>query len=62
MQRYAKAIVALIGAVATWAATYFPDNTDVQQWLGLAAALVTVLLTYAVPNSGPPLSYDDPGD
>lgn len=51
MQRYAKAVVALVGAVTTWAATYFPDNDDVQTWLGLAAALVTVLLTYPVPNS-----------
>lgn len=52
MQKYAKAIVALLGAVATWAATYFPDNHDVQTWLGLAGALVTVVLTYAVPNAG----------
>lgn len=48
--RYSKTLVAIVGAVATWAATYFPNDPTVQRWVGLAVALSTVLSVYAVPN------------
>lgn len=60
MTRYAKAITAIVGAVSTWAATYYPDDLDVQKWLGLATALATVIGVFAIPNSPPPGEPADP--
>lgn len=48
--KYSKMIVALVGAVCTWAVTYFPHNHTVQVAVGLATALVTVATVYLVPN------------
>jgi hypothetical protein len=50
LARYSKTLVAIVGAVATWAATYFPNDPNVQRWVGLAVALCTVLTVYTVPN------------
>jgi hypothetical protein len=51
--RYAKFYVAVVGAVAAWAATYFPNDPTVQKWVGLAVAVATALSVYAVPNQPP---------
>lgn len=53
MTRYAKTITAIVGAVAAWAATYFPDDPSVQKWVGLAVALATAVSVFAVPNTPP---------
>ena len=60
MTRYSKALTAIVGAVSTWAATYYPDDPDVQKWLGLALALVTVLGVFSVPNTPPAGQPADP--
>lgn len=60
MTRYAKALTALVGAVSTWAATYYPDDPDVQKWLGLAIAVVTIFSVYVVPNDAPAGQPADP--
>lgn len=49
LQRYAKAIAALVGAVATWLAAWLP-NDGVARWLGGVVALLTTLSVYAIPN------------
>lgn len=59
ISRYAKFAVAVVGAIATWAATYYPADADVQQWVGLALALATAISVYAVPNTSPG-PYADP--
>ena len=53
MSRYSKALVAVVGAIATWASTYYPDSPSVQKWVGLALAIVTVASVYLVPNEPP---------
>lgn len=53
LSRYAKFIVAIVGAVGTWAATYYPNDPDVAKWVGLALALATCISVYAVPNQPP---------
>ena len=52
--RYAKALVALIGAVATWGITAADDGvyTQVELWGALLAA-VTAIGVYAYPNERP---------
>jgi len=40
------AVVALLGALGTWAVTYFPDNQNVQEWVGIILGLVTALATW----------------
>lgn len=51
MQKYAKAITALIGALATWGITAAEDSTytQVELWGGLLA-IVTALGVFVVPN------------
>ncbi|WIA98023.1 hypothetical protein [Curtobacterium sp. MCBA15_004] len=51
VQRYAKAITALVGAVLTAGVVVLPD--DVQLWVGLGMAVLTTVGTYAVPNRPP---------
>lgn len=46
MPAYAKAIAAAIGAGITAAISYYPHAS----WIPIAAALCTVLATYAMPN------------
>lgn len=62
MSRYAKAIVALLGAVATWGITAAEDNaySQVELWGALLAA-VTALGVYAWPNQPPSGRQADPG-
>ena len=53
MNRYVKAIVAVIGAVVTSALTIWGPDTSVGQVLVVASALVTALSVYAFPNEQP---------
>ena len=54
MTRYAKALIALLGAVATWGLTAAEDDryTQVELWGALLAG-VTALGVYAWPNKPP---------
>lgn len=38
-------LVTLIGSLATWAVTKFPDSTSVQEWGGLILAVLTIVTT-----------------
>lgn len=61
MSRYAKALVALLGALSTWGITAAEDGaySQVELWGALLAA-VTALGVYAWPNR-PPDGVADPG-
>ena len=61
MQRYSKAIIALLGALATWGLTAAEDNvyTQVELW-GALAAVVTAVGVYAWPNDAPTGQPADP--
>ena len=48
---YAKAVVAILGAVLTAVLTQFPESETVQQWGPIVAALLTTLGVYLVPNT-----------
>jgi peptidoglycan/LPS O-acetylase OafA/YrhL len=48
--QYAKALVAIAGAAITAALGIIPANTTTWQLLTIAAALVTALGVYLVPN------------
>ncbi len=50
LARYRKSLLAIVGALATWALSTFPDNLDVQRYGGLAVAVVTALSVYVVAN------------
>lgn len=52
MTRYAKSIVALLGAVATWGVTAGEDSTytQVELW-GALLALTTAAAVFFVPNA-----------
>lgn len=66
LQQYAKAIVALVGAVLTAGAFTLPD--EVQPWVGLGMAILTAIATYGVKNGAdttvgkdePPADVDEP--
>lgn len=60
MSRYAKFIVALVGSIAGWAATYFPSDPKVQMWVGLAVAASTAVGVWATPNQPPAGEVADP--
>lgn len=60
MSRYAKFIVAIVGSIAGWAATYFPDDPGVQMWVGLAVAVSTAVGVWATPNQPPAGEDADP--
>lgn len=60
LARYRKAIVSLVGAVATWAMTYFPDDGDIQKIGGFVLAMLTVFSVYQIPNDTPLDSLPDP--
>lgn len=53
MNRYAKTIAAVLGAISTWGITASPDGITGNEWFGLLGALAAVLAVYAVPNSSP---------
>jgi hypothetical protein len=60
VKRYSKALVAFLGAAATWAATTLDDDRVTNgEWAGLVAALLGVFAVYQVRNSPDPV---DPGD
>lgn len=61
MTRYAKAIVALILALATWGITAAEDGTytQVELW-GALLALATAAGVYFVPNRPPVGEHSDP--
>lgn len=50
IQKYAKAIVALVGSVLTAGVFVLPD--EVQPWVGLGLAVLTTVATYQVKNKG----------
>jgi hypothetical protein len=61
VKRYSKAIVAFLGAAATWAATTLDDDRVTNgEWAGLVAALLGVFAVYQVRNSPEPA--DDAGE
>jgi hypothetical protein len=60
VSRYAKFIVALVGSIAGWAATYFPSDPKVQMWVGLAVAASTAIGVWATPNQPPAGEAADP--
>lgn len=62
MTRYSKAIVALLGALATWGLTAAEDNiyTQVEVWGGVLA-LATAAGVYLWPNTPPSGRPADPG-
>lgn len=60
ISRYLKAVVAIVGSVATWATSYYPNDPNVAKWVGLALALVTAFSVYAVPNTPPAGEPADP--
>jgi hypothetical protein len=49
--KYAKAIVAVIGAVLTTVLVQFPDNADVQTWGPIVSSLLTAIAVYVTPNT-----------
>lgn len=50
MGRYAKFIVAVLGAIVTTALTIWTHG-DVENWLVLASAALTAITVYGVPNT-----------
>lgn len=50
MNRYIKAIVAVIGGAVTSALTIWGPDTTVGQVLVVASAMITALSVYAFPN------------
>ena len=62
MQRYLKAIVAIAGAVLTTVLAQFPDSSVVQQWGPIAAAFLTAVSVYFVPNAANPGADSDRDD
>jgi hypothetical protein len=51
MGRYAKAIVAVLGAVLTTAQTAVPMSQTAHGWVTVALAGVTAAAVYVVPNA-----------
>lgn len=60
IQKYAKTIVALLGALLTAGSTFIP--ADWQPYLSFALAIVTAVATYQVPNKGNPADVLVQGD
>jgi len=49
MNRYFKAIAAILGAVGTWGITAADDGITTGEYFGLLFALGTALAVYSVP-------------
>lgn len=49
VQSVAKFLVALIGTLVTAGTTFIPEEYG--PWLGFAAAILTAVATYVVPNT-----------
>lgn len=56
---YAKAIVAILGAVVVAVMQAWPDDPGVQQWGGIVTSLLTAIAVYAVPNKDPEGEHQD---
>ena len=56
---YAKAIVAVVGAVITALVQAFPDSPDVARWCAFASTILTALAVYLVPNKDPEATHQD---
>lgn len=63
-----KAIVALLGALISWAVATFPDNAQVQLYGGLVASLLAAAGVHQVtnapgedPDTPPPAQPAEPG-
>lgn len=52
LQKYNKAVVAIVGAIVTWLVSNYAGNADVQHWLGLVLAVLTAAGVYQTPNKG----------
>lgn len=52
IQSVAKFLVALIGTLITAGTTFIPEEYG--PWLGFAAAILTAVATYVVPNTPVP--------
>lgn len=50
IQKYAKAIVAFVGAFLTAGSTFIP--AEWAPWVSLVLALLTTVATFQVPNKG----------
>lgn len=50
LSKYNKTIVAIVGAVLTWAVATYGGDPQVAQWLSLATAVLTAAGVYQVPN------------
>jgi hypothetical protein len=59
MKKYAKAFVAVAGAVLTTVLVQFPDNADVQTWGPIVSSLLTAIAVYAIPNEPPTNAYGE---
>ena len=51
MTRYLKAAVAVLSAVLVTVLAQFPENSGVQQWGPIVAAVLGAIAVYAVPNT-----------
>lgn len=56
---YAKAVVAVLGAVLVTVLAQFPDNETVQTWGPIVASLLTAISVYVVPNRDPLAEHQD---
>lgn len=53
IQPYAKAAVAVLGALVTALIQAFPDNPDVTRWATFVSTILTAVAVYVVPNTAP---------
>jgi hypothetical protein len=60
VQKYAKAIVAFVGAFLTAGSAFIP--AEWAPWVSLGLAVVTTVATYQVPNTGSPTDALIQGD
>jgi uncharacterized membrane protein YfcA len=56
---YAKAIVAIVGAVLTTVLVQFPDSELLQEWGPIVASLLTAISVYMIPNKDPLALHQD---
>jgi hypothetical protein len=62
MTRYAKTVIAVIGAISVWGVTACAaDGVSMAEWFGLLGALGTSLGVYFLPNAAPGGAPPKPG-
>lgn len=60
---YAKAIVAALGAIATWGISAAADGSfELAEWFGGLGAVATVLSVYLTPNKPTDPNAPNPGN